>query len=151
MNASQYKDYILTLLFVKYVSDKCKDAPYGAIAIPKGASFEDLVALKDNKNIGEKIDKLISKLAEANNLTGIIDNAHFNDEAKIGKGYECFLSEYLLDDAKIDSKKAAVRVKTIEKAKKTETEKDGKEFKQPSKTLFFIFILTAILAIYLKK
>lgn len=88
MDASQYKDYILTLLFVKYVSDKYKDDPYGAIAIPEGASFEDLVALKGDKNIGEKIDILIAKLAEANNLTGIINNAHFNDEAKIGKGDE---------------------------------------------------------------
>lgn len=88
MDASQYKDYILTLLFIKYVSDKYKDDPYGAIAIPKGASFEDLVALKGNKNIGEEIDKLIAKLAEANNLTGIINNAHFNDESKIGKGDE---------------------------------------------------------------
>lgn len=88
MDASQYKDYILTLLFVKYVSDKYKDAPYGAIAIPEGASFEDLVNLKGDKNIGEKIDILIAKLAEANNLTGIINNAHFNDEAKIGKGEE---------------------------------------------------------------
>ena len=88
MDASQYKDYILTLLFVKYVSDKYKDDPYGAIAIPEGASFEDLVVLKGNKNIGEEIDKLIAKLAEANNLTGIINNAHFNDESKIGKGDE---------------------------------------------------------------
>lgn len=88
MDASQYKDYILTLLFVKYVSDKYKNDPYGAIAIPDGASFEDLVALKGNKNIGEEIDKLIAKLAEANNLTGIINNAHFNDESKIGKGDE---------------------------------------------------------------
>ena len=88
MDASQYKDYILTLLFVKYVSDKYRDDPYGAIAIPDGASFEDLVALKGNKNIGEEIDKLIAKLAEANNLTGIINNAHFNDESKIGKGDE---------------------------------------------------------------
>lgn len=88
MDASQYKDYILTLLFVKYVSDKYKDDPYGAIAIPEGASFEDLVELKGDKNIGEKIDVLIAKLAEANNLTGIINNAHFNDEAKIGKGDE---------------------------------------------------------------
>lgn len=88
MDASQYKDYILTLLFVKYVSDKYKDDPYGAIAIPEGASFEDLVNLKGDKNIGEKIDILIAKLAEANNLTGIINNAHFNDEAKIGKDEE---------------------------------------------------------------
>lgn len=88
MEPSQYKDYILTLLFIKYVSDKFKDKPYGAIAIPQGASFEDLVALKGDKNIGEKIDILIAKLAEANNLTGIIDTAHFNDETKIGKGDE---------------------------------------------------------------
>ncbi len=88
MEPSQYKDYILTLLFIKYVSDKFKDDPYGAIAIPEGASFEDLVALKGDKNIGEKMDVLIAKLAAANNLTGIIDNAHFNDEAKIGKGDE---------------------------------------------------------------
>ena len=88
MEPSQYKDYILTLLFIKYVSDKFKDDPYGVIAIPEGASFEDLVALKGDKNIGEKIDVLIAKLAAANNLTGIIDNAHFNDEAKIGKGDE---------------------------------------------------------------
>lgn len=88
MEPSQYKDYILTLLFIKYVSDKFKDDPYGAIAIPEEASFEDLVALKGDKNIGEKIDVLIAKLAAANNLTGIIDNAHFNDEAKIGKGDE---------------------------------------------------------------
>ena len=88
MEPSQYKDYILTLLFIKYVSDKFKDDPYGAIAIPEGASFEDLLALKGDKNIGEKIDVLIAKLADANNLTGIIDNAHFNDEAKIGKGDE---------------------------------------------------------------
>ena len=88
MDASQYKDYILTLLFIKYVSDKYKDDPYGAIVIPDGASFENLVALKGNKNIGEEIDKLIAKLAEANNLTGIINNAHFNDESKIGKGDE---------------------------------------------------------------
>lgn len=88
MDASQYKDYILTLLFIKYVSDKYKDDHYGAIAIPDGASFGNLVALKGNKNIGEEIDKLIAKLAEANNLTGIINNAHFNDESKIGKGDE---------------------------------------------------------------
>ena len=88
MEPSQYKDYILTLLFVKYVSDKFKNDPYGAISIPEGASFEDLAALKGDKNIGEKIDILIAKLAEANNLTGIINNAHFNDESKMGKGDE---------------------------------------------------------------
>lgn len=90
MDASQYKDYILTLLFVKYVSDKFKDVKYADITIPEGGSFDDLVALKGDKNIGEKMDKVIAKLADAenNNLHGVIDNAHFNDENKLGKGDE---------------------------------------------------------------
>lgn len=90
MDASQYKDYILTLLFVKYVTDKFKGIKYADITVPEGGSFDDLVALKGNKNIGEGIDKVIAKLAEAgnNNLRGVIDNAHFNDEAKLGSGKE---------------------------------------------------------------
>ncbi len=90
MDASQYKDYILTLLFVKYVTDKFKDVKYADIAVPEGGSFDDLVAVKGDKNIGEKMDKVISKLAEAenNNLVGVITNARFNDESKIGKGQE---------------------------------------------------------------
>ena len=90
MDASQYKDYILTLLFVKYVTDKFKGVKYADITVPEGGSFDDLVALKGDKNIGEKMDKVIAKLADAenNNLRGGIDNAHFNDEAKLGKGDE---------------------------------------------------------------
>lgn len=90
MDASQYKDYILTLLFVKYVTDKFKGVKYADITVPEGGSFDDLVALKGNKNIGEGIDKVIAALAEAgnNNLRGVIDNAHFNDEAKLGSGKE---------------------------------------------------------------
>ncbi|QNL45140.1 N-6 DNA methylase [Oscillibacter hominis] len=90
MDASQYKDYILTLLFVKYVTDKFKGVKYADITVPEGGSFDDLIALKGNKNIGEEMDKVIAKLAEAgeNNLRGVIDNAHFNDEAKLGSGKE---------------------------------------------------------------
>jgi len=88
MDSSQYKDYILTLLFVKYVSDKFKGVDYGAIDVPKGGGFDDMLNLIGDKNIGEKMDKIIAKLAEANNLRGIIDNAHFNDENKLGKGQE---------------------------------------------------------------
>ena len=88
MDASQYKDYILTLLFVKYVTDKFKGVKYAEITIPEGGSFDDLVALKGTKNIGEEMDKAIAKLAEANNLRGVIDNAHFNDESKLGTGKE---------------------------------------------------------------
>lgn len=97
MDASQYKDYILTLLFVKYVSDKFKGVAYGDIDVPEGGSFDDMIALIGNKNIGEEMDKIIAKLAEANNLRGVIDNAHFNDEDKLGKGKEMVdkLSELL--------------------------------------------------------
>ena len=66
MDASQYKDYILTLLFVKYVADKAKSDPNSLIEVPKGGSFEDMLALKGDKEIGDKINKVIS--TEAVNL-----------------------------------------------------------------------------------
>lgn len=97
MDTSQYKDYILTLLFVKYVSDKFKGVAYGDIDVPEGGSFDDMLELIGSKNIGEEMDKIIAKLAEANNLQGVIDNAHFNNEDKLGKGQEMIdkLSELL--------------------------------------------------------
>jgi type I restriction enzyme M protein len=88
MDASQYKDYVLVLLFVKYVSDKYAGDEDALIEIPEGGSFPDLVALKGDKDIGDKINKIIAKLAEANDLKGIIDVADFNNEDKLGKGKE---------------------------------------------------------------
>lgn len=88
MDASQYKDYILTLLFVKYVSDKFTGEDYADIEVPQGGSFDDMVKLIGKKNIGEGINKVIAKLAEANNLRGIIDKVSFNDPDKLGKGDE---------------------------------------------------------------
>ncbi|UUD62317.1 type I restriction-modification system subunit M [Pseudomonas seleniipraecipitans] len=88
MDASQYKDYVLVLLFVKYVSDKYAGDPNSLIDIPAGGSFADMVALKGDKEIGDKINQIIAKLAEANNLTGVIDVADFNDQEKLGKGKE---------------------------------------------------------------
>lgn len=102
MDASQYKDYILTLLFMKYVTDKFKGRTYGDIEVfdkahdpepdPQkrtGCSFDDFIRLKNNRNIGEEMDKIIARLAEVNDsLKGVIDIAHFNDEAKLGKGQE---------------------------------------------------------------
>ena len=82
MDASQYKDYVLTLLFMKYVSDK-KDS---LIEVPEGGSFADMVALKGDKEIGDEINKIIGRLAEANDLKGVIDQADFNDETKLGSG-----------------------------------------------------------------
>lgn len=86
MDASQYKDYVLTLLFLKYVSDKAKANPYAMIDVPAGASFDDMVKLKGNKEIGEGINKVINLIAEANDLQGVINVADFNDEDKLGKG-----------------------------------------------------------------
>jgi type I restriction enzyme M protein len=88
MDASQYKDYVLVLLFVKYVSDKYAGQKDAMVEIPKGGSFSDMVALKGDKEIGDKINKIIAKLAEANNLKGVIDQTDFNDPAKLGGGKE---------------------------------------------------------------
>ncbi|MEV8180532.1 type I restriction-modification system subunit M [Specibacter sp. NPDC078692] len=88
MDASQYKDYILTMLFVKYVSDKSKTDPDALITVPSGGSFDDMVALKGDKEIGDKVNKIIAKLAEASDLQKVIDLADFNDEEKLGKGKE---------------------------------------------------------------
>ena len=85
MDASLYKDYILTLLFVKYVTDR-SGQPGALITVPQGCSFNDMKALRGAKNIGEGIDKIIAGIAAANGLTGIIDRAFFNDSEKFGRG-----------------------------------------------------------------
>ena len=82
MDASQYKDYVLVLLFMKYVSDKGGDL----VDIPEGGSFEDMKKLKGKSDIGDKINKIIGELAKANDLNGIITVADFNDDEKLGKG-----------------------------------------------------------------
>ena len=86
MDASQYKDYVLTMLFMKYVSDKAENDPDFLLEVPEGATFADMVALKGHKEIGDKINKIIGLLAEENDLKGVIDVADFNDEDKLGKG-----------------------------------------------------------------
>lgn len=88
MDASQYKDYILTLLFMKYVSDKAANDPDSLIFVPQGGGFADMVNLKGDKEIGDKINKIIGRLAEENELKGIIDQADFNDDSKLGRGKE---------------------------------------------------------------
>ncbi|MDI9640023.1 type I restriction-modification system subunit M [Geitlerinema splendidum] len=88
MDASQYKDYVLVLLFVKYVSDKYAGQKYGDIEVPDGASFKDMVALKGKSDIGDRINKqIIAPLAKANNLPEA-DFPDFNDANKLGSGKE---------------------------------------------------------------
>jgi type I restriction enzyme M protein len=89
MDASQYKDYVLVLLFIKYISDKYAGMPYAPIKVPEGASFKDMVALKGKDTIGDDINKkIIAKIASENNLTGTIDVADFNNPDKLGSGKE---------------------------------------------------------------
>ncbi len=86
MDASQYKDYVLTLLFMKYVTDKYGGDPNAMIVVPTGGSFNDMLALAGDKEIGDKINTVISKFAEENDLKGVVDVADFNDEDKLGAG-----------------------------------------------------------------
>ena len=88
MDASQYKDYVLTLLFMKYITDKYAGVEDAVIEVPPGGSFTTMVNLKGDKEIGDKINKVIGELAEANELKGVIDQADFNDESKLGSGKE---------------------------------------------------------------
>jgi type I restriction enzyme M protein len=86
MDASQYKDYVLVLLFIKYISDKYANVAYAPISVPKGASFADMVALKGKPDIGDQINKtIIAPLANANKLSDFPD---FNDATKLGSGKE---------------------------------------------------------------
>jgi type I restriction enzyme M protein len=88
MDASQYKDYVLTLLFMKYVSDKYAGNPLAPIHVPEGGGFADMVRQRNDKEIGDNINKIIAKLAEENDLRGAIDLADFNNEDKLGRGQE---------------------------------------------------------------
>ncbi len=88
MDASQYKDYVLVMLFVRYVSDKYAGQKYADIEVPAGASFEDMAALKGKPDIGDQINKkIIAPLAKANSLPEA-DFPDFNDTNKLGSGKE---------------------------------------------------------------
>lgn len=82
MDASQYKDYVLVILFMKYASDR--EDPL--IKVPEGASYYDMVAVRGQSDIGDRINKIIGEFAKINGLTGIITVADFNDDEKLGKG-----------------------------------------------------------------
>ena len=86
MDASQYKDYVLVMLFIKYISDKWGGQLYSPITIPPGASFADMVKMKGNPNIGELINtQILAPLEEVNRLSDFPD---FNDVTKLGSGKE---------------------------------------------------------------
>jgi type I restriction enzyme M protein len=89
MDASQYKDYVLFMLFIKYISDKYGNSDDFAppVVIPKGASFKDMVALKGKADIGDKINtQVIQPLIDANSRLARSDFPDFNDPNKLGEG-----------------------------------------------------------------
>ncbi len=86
MDASEYKNYVLNLLFLKYISDKARNNNFSEIEVPQGCFYEDILALEGDKEIGDKLNKIIAKIAERNELEGVIDSVDFNDNTKLGEG-----------------------------------------------------------------
>ncbi|WQV28339.1 type I restriction-modification system subunit M [Helicobacter pylori] len=86
MDASEYKNYVLNLLFLKYISDKARSNIDSEIEMPQGCFYEDILALEGDKEIGDKLNKIIAKIAERNDLKGVIDSVDFNDNTKLGEG-----------------------------------------------------------------
>lgn len=106
IDAAGYKDYILVMLFVKYISDVWKDhyteyqKQYGnddtrirrklereRFLLPKGASFYDLYESRAENDIGDRINKALDAIETANKvkLEGVFRNIDFNSEANLGK------------------------------------------------------------------
>lgn len=86
MDATQYKDYVLIILFMKVITDKYYGKANSLIEVPEDANFNTMISLKGKKNIGEEFNIILQKIAEENDLQGIIDVVDFNDENKLGKG-----------------------------------------------------------------
>lgn len=89
MDASQYKDYVLFMLFIKYISDKYADTDDFAppVTIPRGSSFKDMVKLKGKSDIGDKINtQIIQPLIDSNSRLARSDFPDFNDPNKLGEG-----------------------------------------------------------------
>lgn len=85
---ARYKDYVLVLLFFKYVSDRYKGQPFAEFTISKGASFEDLITAKGKSDVGERVDKIIQKFLEDNRLQGSLPDVSFNNPDELGSGKE---------------------------------------------------------------
>ncbi len=85
---SRYKDYVLVLLFFKYVSDRYKGKRFAEFTVNEGASFDDLVKAKGKSDVGERVDVIIQKFLEDNRLKGLLPDVSFNNPDELGKGKE---------------------------------------------------------------
>ncbi|MGE3595796.1 MAG: type I restriction-modification system subunit M [Dehalococcoidia bacterium] len=106
IDASNYKDYILVMLFLKYLSDLHREKvdeykkKYGGdpervkramdrerFVLPEGCSFEELYAKRKADNIGELINTALAAIEDANKgkLKDVFRNIDFNNEANLGE------------------------------------------------------------------
>lgn len=85
---ARYKDYVLVLLFFKYVSDRYNGKPFAEFTIGTGSSFEDLIAAKGKSDVGERVDKIIQKFLEDNKLQGSLPDVSYNNPDELGSGKE---------------------------------------------------------------
>ena len=87
MDASLYKDYVLVMLFLKYISDKKKAGDEDMMEdLPDDCTFDEIRKLKHKNDIGEQINVKLAKIANAFGLDNVFVNADFDNEDKLGKG-----------------------------------------------------------------
>ena len=85
---ARYKDYVLVLLFHKYVSDRYKGLPFATFKVSEGTSFDDLILAKGKTDVGERVDKILQKFLEDNHLQGALPDVSFNNADELGTGKE---------------------------------------------------------------
>ena len=85
---ARYKDYVLMLLFHKYVSDRYKGMPFGTFNVGEGSSFDDIIQAKNKPRIGEIVDRILQKFLEDNQLQGALPEVSFNNTDELGSGKE---------------------------------------------------------------
>lgn len=109
IDPSEYKNYILTMLFIKYMSDLWKDKKEGfekkyggdkervkralsreRFVVPPGCDFDHLYGKRDSANIGELINIALEKIEDANKakLENVFRNIDFNSEPALGQTKE---------------------------------------------------------------
>ena len=120
VDASEYKNYILVMLFVKYISDVWQEhyetltEKFGndeemilrrmqreRFVLPKGCNFQELFNQRNEANVGEIINIALEHIEEINKqkLSGVFRNIDFNSEANLGQTKDRNTRlKHLLDD-----------------------------------------------------
>ena len=120
LSASQYKDVILGLVFLKYVSDADDERSGGAFKVPPAARWKSLADNAKADNIGQLVDQAMDAVMTANpalaqilprryhnvdqrrlgELVGLLGSARFSRQGQhrtrdlMGEVYEYFLGNF---------------------------------------------------------